>query len=402
MKTSTLLTIVIASTGAITIFITLFASYLFFTARRQFGDSPSGDRLKRIESSPQFNRETGRFQNEHPVDFQANMPIFDLLKMYIFGPEIRFPSAPLPSMKPDMKAFLHPFKGSDPARLIWLGHSSVLMNIAGKILLLDPTLSKRVAPVFFLGGRFQKPPLELDQLPHIDYLIISHDHYDHLDAESIRFFAKAKSKTTKVITALGVGAKLESFGVKPDQIIELDWWESFDDGGFKFTATPAQHFSGRGISDTGQTLWAGFAIRHDTLNLFFSGDTGYYSHFKRIGEKLGPFDFAILESGQYNLLWQYVHMLPAEVVASAKDLHTAEFMPIHWGMYNLSIHDWFEPISKVSKLSAEKGIPIRTPILGETIEVTPRKAPNSVLHPKWWEQHPDYIKRVGNSEPTAQ
>ncbi len=398
MKMSTIL---FASTGALFVAVLCFAAYLFITARKQFGDSPSGARQKRIENSPQFNRETRRFQNEHPVDFQANMPILDLLKKYIFGHEIRFPTAPLPSMAPDMIAFLSPTTATDHARVLWLGHSSVLMNIDGKIVLLDPTLTNRVAPVFFMGGRFQKPPLELDQLPPVDYIVISHDHYDHLDADSIRFFSRDQKKPAKIIAALGVGARLESFGIEPDRIVELDWWESFEDGGFKFTATPSQHFSGRGISDAAKTLWASFAIRHGKLNIFFSGDTGYYTHFKAIGEKLGPFDFAILESGQYNLLWQYVHMLPEEVVQAAKDIRAREFMPIHWGMYNLAIHDWFEPISRVSKLANENSVPIRTPILGETLEFDISGKSKPVLHPKWWESHPDYIKRSKDSEKSA-
>ncbi len=374
-------------------------SYLFFEARQQFGASPSGERLARIEKSPQYSRETGKFQNEHQVDFQANMPVLAMLKEYILGPQVRTPTAPLPSMHPDLAKFLAPSEKGATTRLIWLGHSTVLLNIDGTLILLDPTMTKRASPTSFFGLRFQEPPLALDELPPIDIIVISHDHYDHLDADTVRFFKDGKRAKTKFITALGVGARLESFGISPDRITELDWWENHDMGDFKFTATPAQHFSGRGIGDGATTLWASFVIRHKNLNLFFSGDTGYYTHFKAIGEKLGPFDFSILESGQYNLWWQYVHMLPEEVIQAAQDLKTKEFMPSHWGMFNLSIHDWFEPIARVSDLAQQKGVEIRTPVLGEFVGIGDDPLKSPALHPKWWEAHPDYIKRMAAAKP---
>lgn len=386
---SSLLTLI-----AISILGLLFAAiFLYWHVRQQFGAVPTAERLRRVESSPQFDRKTGTFQNQDPREIKIDVPLLTMLRVYFLGPQIRTPTQPLPSLRPNLTEFLKPPTSGTAARLIWLGHSCVLLNIAGKIILLDPTLTQRVAPVFFAGARFQQSPLRLEELPPIDYIIISHDHYDHLDAGSIRFFAERADGKSRFITTLGVGARLETFGVDPNLIVELDWWESFEDQGLRFTATASQHFSGRGFGDRGKTLWAGFTIRHPTVNLFFSGDSGYFSHFKEIGSRLGPFDFAVLESGQYNIWWRYVHMLPEEVVQAAQDIRTKAFMPIHWGMYNLSIHDWFEPIDEVHRLAHEKNVAIRTPILGETVAFASDPTIGVIKTEEWWKSHPDYVSR---------
>jgi L-ascorbate metabolism protein UlaG (beta-lactamase superfamily) len=386
MKTA-MLTIAVF-TGA-----TLFAVFLLYMkASTEFGDLPDGDRLSRIQASPQFNKETGKFQNRNPQDFQSNMPFFKLLKLYFFGPEIRVPTADLPTMTPIMSDFLKPATDASDVRIIWLGHSTVLLRIAGKTLMIDPALSKRVAPVFFLGNRFQKPPLSLEDLPKINLVLISHDHYDHLDRNSLKSIVETAGKDATYIMPLGVGARVESFGIPAGQIVELDWWESYGEKeSIKITATPSQHFSGRGISDSLKTLWAGFAIETDLVKGFYSGDTGYHTHFKEIGDRFDGFDFALLESGQYNQMWQYVHLLPAEVIQAAIDLRTRQFLPMHWGMYNLSIHDWFDPIESVSTLAEKSQVSIRAPVLGELL--TLKKNQLVPMGPKWWREHPDFISR---------
>ena len=381
------------------VLLAVFALYL--NASSEFGDTPSGDRLQRIQASPQFNKDTGKFQNRNPQDFQSKMPFFKLLNLYFFGPEIRVPTAALPALKPVMKDFLAPLSDPSDVRLIWLGHSTVLMRIADKTVLIDPALSKRVAPVFFLGNRFQPPPLTLDELPPIDLVLISHDHYDHLDKASLKSLIEAAGKSATYIMPLGVGARAESFGIPPSQIVELDWWETFGDtkvggageskSGIKITAAPSQHFSGRGLSDSLKTLWAGFVIETENVRGFYSGDTGYHSHFKEAGERYGGFDFALLESGQYNQMWQYVHLLPEEVVQAAIDLRAKQFLPMHWGMYNLSIHDWFDPIESVSSLAEKMNVSIRAPMLGELLSI--RKSEAVPPGEKWWREHPDYKTR---------
>lgn len=373
----------------------LFVALVIRSAFRQMGSAPSGERQRRIEGSPQYDRAKGTFRNERQRDFKKDMPVLAMIRELVFGPQIRTPTAPLPSQRPDLQKFLS--SSGAPIHATWLGHSTVLLRVAGKTILLDPTLTERISPVFFFGRRFQPPALKLEELPHIDFLVISHDHYDHLDADSVRFFARPDRVGTRIITALGVGSRLESFGISTHRIVELDWWEKFEEQGFEFTATPSQHFSGRSYNDNAKTLWAGIAIRHASANIYFSGDSGYYTHFKKIGDALGPFDFAILESGQYNVWWHYVHMLPEEVVRAAQDLGAKVFLPIHWGMYNLAMHDWFEPIMRVTEIAKEQQVAMVAPTLGEVFEIDSRHPPVSSGVRHWWQSHPDFIKRSGES-----
>lgn len=382
--------------GCLICAVLLAVSALYLKASSEFGDTPSGERLQRIQSSLQFNKDTGKFQNRNPQDFQSKMPFFKLLKLYFFGPEIRVPTAALPALKPELKDFLAPLSDRSEVRVIWLGHSTVLMRIAEKTILIDPALSKRVAPVFFLGNRFQPPPLSLEELPPIDVVLISHDHYDHLDKTSLKYLIKACGKTATYIMPLGVGARVESFGIPATQIVELDWWEAYGDigeskTGIRITAAPSQHFSGRGLSDSFKTLWAGFVIETESVRGFYSGDTGYHTHFKEIGDRYDGFDFALLESGQYNQMWQYVHLLPKEVVQAAIDLKAKQLLPMHWGMYSLSIHDWFDPIESVSSLAEKLNVSLRAPVLGELLSL--RKNEPVTIEKKWWRAHPDYKTR---------
>ena len=368
------------------------ASVVYFLASRQFGALPSGERLERFKKSPQFDADAGRFRNQNPRDFQGEMNFVEMLKGFIFGKEIRVPTEPLPSQRPDLEKLMVETGDKNIFRLTWLGHSSVLTRIANQTILIDPTLSKRVSPVALFGGRFQAQPLKVEELPEIDTVLLSHDHYDHLDYDSI-VKLEALRKPKQYLVPLGVGARLESFGVSPEKIRELDWWDSVSFEGLEIVATPAQHFSGRGMGDSLRTFWCGFSIRTPDFSIYYTGDTGYHTPFKEIGERLGPHDFALVESGQYNQLWRYVHLLPEEVVQAAIDAKVSQIMPLHWGMYTLSFHDWFDPIETVTNLSEAKGVFVHTPTLGQIVEIKKGSTPPEGTYKKWWREHPDFKTR---------
>ena len=253
-------------------------------------------------------------------------------------------------------------------RFIWFGHSTFLLQIKGKNLLIDPMFGDVPAPNPLLGNkRFSNElPIEIEKLPSIDAVLITHDHYDHLDYESIQ---KLKGKVKLFFTPLGIGIHLLKWGVEKERIIELDWWQEIKFDDLTIRCTPAQHFSGRGISDREKTLWCSWIIQSADENLFFSGDSGYASHFKEIGEQYGPFDFAFMECGQYNNLWPLVHMLPEETAQAGLDIKAKKMMPIHWGAFKLASHSWTEPVERISKKAKELNVDLVIPKIGEIIEI---------------------------------
>ena len=253
-------------------------------------------------------------------------------------------------------------------RFIWFGHSTFLLQIKGKNLLIDPMFGNVPAPNPLLGNkRFSnKLPIEIEKLPSIDAVLITHDHYDHLDYESIQ---KLKDKVNIFYTPLGIGIHLLKWGVEKERIIELDWWQEIKFDELTIRCTPAQHFSGRGISDREKTLWCSWIIQSDDDNLFFSGDSGYASHFKEIGDQYGPFDFAFMECGQYNNLWPLVHMLPEETAQAGLDIKAKRIMPIHWGAFKLASHSWTDPVERISKKAKELNVDLVIPKIGEIIEI---------------------------------
>jgi L-ascorbate metabolism protein UlaG (beta-lactamase superfamily) len=263
-------------------------------------------------------------------------------------------------------------------RLIWFGHSTFLLQMDGKNLLLDPMFGKVPAPHDWLGGnRFNSEmPIEIEKLPKIDAVIISHDHYDHLDYGSIK---KLKDKVQMFYTPLGVGVHLEAWGIEKNRIEELDWWEEAFLKGLKFACTPAQHFSGRKFNTRQSTLWSSWVIGSATETIFFSGDSGYGPHFREIGEKYGPFDFAMLECGQYNKMWPDIHMFPEETAQAGTDLNAKRIMPIHWGAFKLALHDWTDPVERVTKKARALQIELITPQIGEPIHLN-----DSVASSNWW------------------
>jgi L-ascorbate metabolism protein UlaG (beta-lactamase superfamily) len=343
----------------------------------QFGREVKGDHLAAIQQSPNYS--DGQFQN--PVETNMDIGFKGYVKMIrsrLFNQvEDQQPDWHIPVEKIDPDRFA---KGQDTATILtWFGHSAFLVEIDGKHLLLDPMLGDIASPLSFLGPkRFSDTlPISMDSLPAIDAILISHDHYDHLDYGSIQ---KLAEKTGHFYVALGVGAHLKRWGIPAEKITELDWWQEASFQGLKFVATPARHFSGRGLSDRMKTLWTSWVIlgKHDRL--FFSGDTGYFDGFKEIGDRYGPFDMTMMECGQYNELWPNIHMMPEETVQAQLDLKGKLLMPIHWAGFALAMHSWTDPIERVSKRARELGVPMTTPRIGEPVQLH-RSVPQS----NWWE-----------------
>ena len=264
-----------------------------------------------------------------------------------------------------------------------MGHSTVLLKLNGVFWLTDPVFSERASPVQWLGPkRFHQPPISIEDLPPIQGVILSHDHYDHLDEAAIRSLA---AKTEVFLTTLGVGDRLIAWGVDAAKVQQLDWWQSTQVGGVEFTATPAQHFSGRSLRDGNQTLWASWVIYSGNnedgegvegekgekggMRIFFSGDTGYFDGFKAIGDKHGPFDLTLMETGAYNENWPHVHMQPEETLQAHLDLRGNWLLPIHNGTFDLSMHTWHEPFDRITALAKSKGVRITTPCMGEPVNL---------------------------------
>lgn len=344
-----------------------------------FGQRPKSFNRSSIEASPNFDKNKGIFLNRRPnviSEMKKDTFSFDLIRDWLVGVENSVPDKKLPEVVPNIEDFQ---KDSEVPKIIWFGHSSFLINFSGKMILIDPVFSNSAAPVSFMVKRFQKAVLKLTQLPKIDYIVISHDHYDHLDMETVKFFV---DKEAEFITPLGVGSHLKKWGIGESRITELDWWEKVKRSGIDFVATPSQHFSGRTGFHDNETLWASWVIKNDEHNIYFSGDSGYDVHFKEIGEKYGPFDIAFIENGQYNERWEAVHLLPEQAAQAYFDLKAKKFVPIHWGMFELALHTWFDPIVRIDKLAMSKGINLVTPRIGEVINLNEK-----IDTQKWWQPY---------------
>ncbi|MFD2168061.1 MBL fold metallo-hydrolase [Thalassotalea euphylliae] len=258
-----------------------------------------------------------------------------------------------------------------------LGHSSMLLKINSQIILLDPVFSDRASPVQWAGPkRFHQTPITLDELEYIDVIVISHDHYDHLDKGTIKAL---NQKVGHFVVPLKIGKYLLKWGVSKDKITELDWWQEHQLNGVTYIATPTQHFSGRGLFDRDETLWASWVIQSEDVNIYFSGDSGYFSGFKEIGNKYGPFDLTLVETGAYNKLWKEIHMMPEESVQAHLDLQGKVMMPIHNATFDLAMHDWDEPLERVSELAKTHNIELATPVFGDIFEIQQVNRPI-----RWW------------------
>jgi L-ascorbate metabolism protein UlaG (beta-lactamase superfamily) len=346
-----------------------------------FGKEPSGDRLQRIQQSSNYVKDS--FQNPVPTEVTLKeASFFKMLNDYRNRPVNTAPNHPIPTVRTDLRAL-----PSDMPVIVWFGHSSYLLKVNGVHILVDPVFSGNASPVSFFAKAFPGSNVYgVDDLPEIDMVVLTHDHYDHLDYKTI---LQLVPKTRHFYTSLGVGAHLEYWGIAPEKITELNWWETavIPDGtgsgdgrkGGTLTATPARHFSGRGIK-RGRTLWSSFVLKTGGYSIFLGGDSGFGEHFKTIGDQYGPFDLAILESGQYGKNWPYIHMLPEQTVTAAKDLRARILLPVHWAKFTLSLHPWNEPIQRVVRAAKEKDVTLATPMIGEPV-VLGAPLPQT----RWWE-----------------
>jgi L-ascorbate metabolism protein UlaG (beta-lactamase superfamily) len=352
---------------------------VFMAFSPQFGEKADRDQQKQFRQSPQHRQ--GKFANIGDVKMEMSGDKFWAMIKEQFNTHPNATPAKSPEIMPMDSANLANYKGD--FRLFWFGHSSFLIQTNGKNILIDPMLGPSASPVPLVGvKRFNKKlPINIEKLPNIDLVLISHDHYDHLDYGTV---IKLKDKTKAFYAPLGVGAHLKSWGVEPNRIKELDWWEEARYENINLACTPAQHFSGRGkwFSDQATTLWCSWVIQTPEKNIFFSGDSGYGDHFKAIGDKYGPFDLALMECGQYNKLWHEIHMMPEETILAGRDVQAQRVMPIHWGAFRLAMHDWLDPIERASAKASEIGLPLITPQIGEPL-ILNGQATRTV---QWWKQ----------------
>lgn len=299
----------------------------------------------------------------------------------LFGkPKLTIPDQPLPIVALTRADVL-----AAPERSLFrLGHSTILLKLRGEFWITDPVFGERASPFSWLGPkRFHAPPLALDALPPLKGVILSHDHFDHLDRHTVCALA---AKAEAFLTPLGVGDRLIDWGVPAHQVHQLDWWEDIEIGGLRFISTPAQHFSGRTPFDSDKTLWTSWVMldaptpEQSGLRLFFSGDSGYFPGFAEIGRRYGPFDLALLENGAYDRRWHFVHMFPEETLQAFQDLRAQRLVPIHNGTFSLGLHPWREPFERLAALAAEHGVPLLTPRIGEVLNLT---TPAPTL--PWWQ-----------------
>ncbi|MEN9797788.1 MAG: hypothetical protein RL653_1484 [Pseudomonadota bacterium] len=359
-----------------------------------FGRGASGDRLARMQRSPHWTE--GHFENTDPVKnpMKPGASWSGLVREYAFGDAQRTPPATLPVVDPVPKWTERPSTG---LRATWLGHSSVLVELDGHRVLTDPVWGERASPSPYIGPRrFQPAPVPLSALPPVDAVVISHDHYDHLDLPTIQALVPGKAR---FFVPLGVGAHLEAWGVQPERIVELDWWETAELPGtaLRFTATPARHFSGRIPGDRNPTLWASWVVATEHHRVFFSGDTGLTPEFLAIRERFGPFNLVMLEVGAWNPAWGDIHLGPSNALAAHEMLGGGPLLPIHWGTFNLALHAWDEPLETLTRLAAPGRVTLLTPRLGMPVEPL---APPPV--DPWWREVGTAVQAPSPAPATAQ
>jgi L-ascorbate metabolism protein UlaG (beta-lactamase superfamily) len=346
------------------------ALFVFANGYKSFGKNPTGQRLARIKLSPQWH--DGKFQNPNPI-WMNNKAMMS--QMFRNNPDSE-PQNPIP-VETDIKQKLSVPSQSN-LRVTWFGHSSSLVEIDGARILIDPVWGPRASPFSWIGPkRWYKPVIKLDDLKPVDTVLISHDHYDHLDRETIE--AMRSWTHTRFVVPLGIGETLEYWGIPSDRITELDWWQSTRIHGIQIVATPARHASGRVISQDNQTLWSGFALLGQKHRLYYSGDSGYFPGFKHIGEALGPFDVALIEAGQYNPAWPDFHLGPEQAVQVNLDVKGKVMIPMHWGLFKLAPHSWTEPVERIALAASCADVSVMFPKPGQSVEPT-----EHTETPKWW------------------
>lgn len=363
---------------AMTVFLIILAvaiaAIALFINQPQFGKLPTGERLAKIEASPNY--KNGEFQNLSPTpQLTEGATYWSITKEFIFNPKPRAnPSVALPSQKHDLSAI--PITENVA---VWFGHSSYYLQLDGKRILVDPVFSGNASPLSFTTKAFDGTDRYApDDMPNIDFLFISHDHWDHLDYRTI---IALKPKIGRIVCALGVGQHFEYWGFDAAQIEERDWNEDIVLGdGFTVRTAPARHFSGRGLARN-KSLWTSFVLKTPSFNIYLGGDSGYDAHFAEIGQAHGPFDLAILENGQYDRNWKHIHMMPEEVVLAAQELRATRLLPVHSAKFPLSNHDWDDPLRRVSKAAENAPLQLLTPVIGEVVYI----GDSTQVYGKWWE-----------------
>ncbi len=322
------------------------------------------------------NFKNGRFVNAEPTTVMKPGSSWNSIYQFLFkGHRERTPSNSLPVVFMDGYAKQ---PASDRLRFVWLGHSSVLMELDHKRILIDPVFSDRASFFPWAGPkRFQPAPLAAEDLPAVDAVLISHDHYDHLDKPTITAIA---SKASSFHVPLGVAALLEGWGIPKEKIQEYAWWDEHEANGVTITATPARHFSGRGLFDRNRTLWCSWVVSSNGKKIFHSGDTGMTGQFREIGRKYGPFDVAFIKMAAYNENWPDIHLNPEEAVAANRDIGGKLLVPIHWATFDLSLHSWYEPIERLIAASENEHTRTITPKTGELVD--PERYENGY----WWRE----------------
>ncbi|PKP02438.1 MAG: MBL fold metallo-hydrolase [Bacteroidetes bacterium HGW-Bacteroidetes-6] len=354
--------------------VALIAGVVVFLRLPMFGKRPSGERLKRIEKS--VNYKNGAFQNLSPTpNFAENVGFFTVFRSMVLKKRIdKKPLSIIPTEKTDLSTL-----DAKSDVVVWFGHSSCFVQLEGKKILIDPVFGGNASPLPFMLKAFNGSNIySCDDIPETDLLVITHDHWDHLDLKTIR---QLKTKIKHVVCPLGNGAHLEHWGIDKNIIFEQDWNDQFElCNNLVVHTLPSRHFSGRGPKRN-KALWASFVLQTPNLKIFISGDGGYDKHFAEIGEKFGGFDLAILENGQYNVFWRYIHLLPDDVVQAAIDLKAKRVLPVHHSKFALSNHPWNEPLTKLAENSVHKNIQIITPKIGEMVNLND---PNQEFL-RWWE-----------------
>jgi L-ascorbate metabolism protein UlaG (beta-lactamase superfamily) len=348
------------------------AAWAWRDVSEAFGAPPAGDRGERVRRSPQFR--DGKFHNTVPARLLPPGSGWQTFRELLFGKQKRKPTGIVPVIGADPQ----PELPADGLHVTWYGHSSALIEIEGRRILFDPVWSERCSPSSIVGPRrLHPPPVPLDRLPRLDAIVISHDHYDHLDMATVRTLARTQS--APFLMPLGVGGHLDRWGVPADRIIELDWNDSVTIAGLRLVAAAARHFSGRKFTRD-NTLWASWVVIGSQRRVFYTGDSGYFDGYAGIGAEYGPFDVTLIQIGAYGIAWPDIHMTPEDGATAHLDLGGGLLIPLHWATFNLALHDWAEPADRIWREAKARDIRLAVPRPGERIDVDDPPAVDG-----WWQ-----------------